>query len=187
MTIPYSGIAYIETKAYTETLAPPSIIGAAAPLGTLEPWDSHSATMLVRKIAGKALTRPATSGRPCFASIKQKPIANAAAIPRQPNINNGTLFCPLGAAMLFRFNKTENMTKRRKPINPMIKSPNSCIKDNSTSLREKIANANHTAKAKMVVEISFNFSCFTCWGKYIQTDKNIPFINIDWDHRHTIS
>ena len=79
MTIPYSGIAYIETKAYTETLAPPSIIGAAAPLGTLEPWDSHSATMLVRKIAGKALTRPATSGRPCFASIKQKPIANAAA------------------------------------------------------------------------------------------------------------
>ena len=81
--------------------------------------------MLVRKIAGKALTRPATSGKPCLASIKQKPIANAAAIPRQPNISIGTLFSPLGAAMLFRFNKTENMTNRTKPINPMMKLPKS--------------------------------------------------------------
>ena len=66
--------------------------------------------MLVRKIAGKALTKPATSGKPCLASIRQKPIANAAAIPRQPNISNGTLFSPLGAATLLRFNKTENKT-----------------------------------------------------------------------------
>ena len=116
--------------------------------------------MLVRKIAGKALTKPATSGKPCLASIKQKPIANAAAIPRQPNISNGTLFSPLGAAMLFKFNKTENKTNRIKPISPIIKLPKSCIGDSSTTLSEKIANANHTAKANMVVEISFNFSCF---------------------------
>jgi hypothetical protein len=49
-------------KEYTATLTPPSIIGAAAPCGTVIPWEIHNAIMLVRKIAGKALAKPAING-----------------------------------------------------------------------------------------------------------------------------
>ena len=62
MKIPYDGIDHITIRAYTATLTPPSIIGPAAPCGTVSPCASQRATILVKKMAGNTAARPANKG-----------------------------------------------------------------------------------------------------------------------------
>ena len=102
ISTPNSGNDQILTIAYTATLAPPNIIGPAAPRGTVGPCAIHNATILVKKMAGNTAAIPAINGWPCPDSQTAKPIAIAAANPLQNKTKGETRCFPFAVSVALR-------------------------------------------------------------------------------------
>ena len=82
---PSSGKSQIVINAKKPTLVAPITIGATAPTGTSCPCEIHVPIIVVRKIAGNALTSPPITGNPLLAIINAMPIA---IVDARPRINN---------------------------------------------------------------------------------------------------
>lgn len=68
----------------------PSIIGPTAPAGTDSPWDHQSATIVVRKIAGKTVASPESTGTPALASAMPAATAPPASPARAKSTHAAT-------------------------------------------------------------------------------------------------
>ena len=87
----------------------------------------------MRKIAGKTLAKPLTSGIPIDEKITASPIATDAIRPLLAKTNPFGLFFPFGAGVAFQVKPTPNSTSNKKPIIPST-SP-----DSPTELPKPIA------------------------------------------------
>jgi hypothetical protein len=178
ISTPNSGNDQILTIAYIATLAPPNIIGPAAPWGTVGPCAIHNATMLVKKIAGNTAAIPAINGCPCPDSQTAKPMAIAAANPLHTKTKGETVCFPFAISVVFQFIITDNNISNNKPINPKLIadrfSSNAipAIFNIIMALKVQINNA------EIVVIVRGVFVCERCGGRIIHTLKKIPLTSI---------
>ena len=129
-------------------------------------------------MAGNALAKPATKGKPISANTKHAAIAKPAAIPLIDSMIIGTLFKPLGAALLLKLNIIARIANNTNPIMPNVIS---LIVPPVTSLaiiRLNKANIAQVNNEETTVIGSFNLSLAMYFGSIIQTPRNTPLISI---------